>query len=446
MRRLSLLVVLGLLACGTRRPPPRATPAVTTVFIQFDQQTITLPNAEQLGGVMGSMLSLADSMGGLQEWKANYAAEMESRLRSALVEARVAIPVLDRGAADLIMKGTVAPLATGMQWQMVDAAGSAVVLAGSERINQNRRGEAAIEAYVDRIVRDLLASNIDDYAGRAKSAPQVAQPKPSGPARVDAPPARTDGSKAFAVVIGVETYREALPPATHAEADARAFAVYAHKTLGVPEAHIKLLTGERAGRADLQSMLEEWLPRNAGPHSTVYVFFSGHGAPDPQTGETYLVPWDAEPRYIKTRGISIRSVYAALNALPAQQAYVFLDACFSGSGQRSVIAQGTRPLVPVQTVTDTGKTIALTASGAQETTGAARDAAHGLFTRYLLAGMGGAADTNGDDDISLGELADYVKTQVAREARLDNREQTPSLMVRDGLVPAQHILINGLWK
>lgn len=248
------------------------------------------------------------------------------------------------------------------------------------------------------------------------------------PSGLEPPASKTAGAKDYAVIIGIEEYQGELPRATHAEADAQAFAAYAKKTLGVPGSHIKVLRGDRAGKAAIESAIEEWLPRNVrDPDSKVYFFFSGHGAPDPETGTAYLVPWDADPAYLKTRGVQIKSLYGSLEKLPAKNLYVFLDACFSGSGSRSVLAKGTRPLVPVKVET-AQRLVALTASGARETTGAARDLRHGLFTRYLLAGLGGAADANADKAISVGELADFVTEKVSTDARLDNREQTPSLI------------------
>jgi hypothetical protein len=41
----------------------------------------------------------------------------------------------------------------------------------------------------------------------------------------------------------------------------------------------------------------------------------------------------------------------------------------------------------------------------------------------------GQADTNGDGQISLQELMDWVKPRVARDAKRDNRDQTPNLVL-----------------
>jgi hypothetical protein len=88
--------------------------------------------------------------------------------------------------------------------------------------------------------------------------------------------------------------------------------------------------------------------------------------------------------------------------------------------------------------------VAFAAAGARETTGAARGAAHGLFTHHLLAALGGAADRDGNRDVSLAEVADYVTARVSADARLDNREQTPTLHVPGGLAAERFELVTGL--
>ncbi|MEZ4471296.1 MAG: caspase family protein [bacterium] len=281
------------------------------------------------------------------------------------------------------------------------------------------------------------AAETDAWAGRQPAAaPGDLTPRPAG----------TDGSNAYAVIIGISRYQLELPEATHGEDDARAFAAYAETTLGVPRAHIRTLVGDRASRAAINSMIEEWLPRNARrPGGRVYVFFSGHGAPDPETGLAYLVPWDADPAFLKTRGLGIDWLYDRLGELPDQEAVVFLDACFSGGGGRSVLAAGMRPLVPVQAPkAPRGRVVALTAAAAREATGAARDAPHGLFTRHLLGGLQGAADANRDGRVSLAELATHVTAKVSDDARLDNRDQTPGLVVPAGLDAEQLELVRDL--
>lgn len=370
---------------------------------------------------------------------------LAGQMRADLLKYQIAVPLAGGEEADLRLGGLFRVSSTSglaLDWQLVESRTGAVVRAG---VVEQFTLSGDLGYFADQILGDLVQVDLNRYAGRELL---VAGGGGGGLVAegVDDPPAAaTRGQDAWAVIIGVENYREGLTPATHAEADAQAFAAYAEKTLGVPPSHIKTLLGERAGRADIASALEEWLPRNAvASGGRVYVFFSGHGAPDPESGDAYLVPYDADPAYLKTRGYAVKDLYAALGTLKGQESLVFLDACFSGSGDRSVLAAGTRPLVPVKEVRPVGGVVSLAAASAKQTTGASGRSAHGLFTHHLLAGMQGKADANGDRAVSVGELGAYVKEKVEEEARLQNREQTPTLSAPSGVDVQRLPLVEGL--
>jgi hypothetical protein len=245
---------------------------------------------------------------------------------------------------------------------------------------------------------------------------------------VDAPGYKSgENPDAFALVIGIEKYPD-LPAAEFAERDAAA--VQRHLVaLGYPERNILTLTGSQAGRAGIEKYVETWLPRNVGENSTVFVYFSGHGAPDTRTGQAYLVPWDGDAKFLENTGYPVKRLYENLNALKARQVIVAMDACFSGAGGRSVLAKGARPLV---TKVDTaagaaGKLVVLTAAGGEEITGTDGTQGHGLFTYYLLKGLGGEAkDKQGK--VTVKGLYDYLKPNVQDAARRQNRDQTPELI------------------
>ncbi len=454
--RLVLLgtVTLALVACASYQRaqlPTKATPARTRIALSVTVDRSVVQAAEDNAkffeeGHTPEEKAAANSREA--ERARRQAAEAEARelsqrmtalLRSELLDRRIGLPVAPDAEADLVFEGVFrhGEHVLRLDWQLVEPATGAAVAAGQA---PGYGVGTDLNPYADAVLAKLLTTDVDRYAKGA--GPVVADPGGSLP--LEAPLAATDGSRAWAVVIGVETYRDGLTPATHAAADARAFAGYAEKTLGVPAAQIKVLVNERAGRADVASAIEEWLPRNArAPGGKVYVFFSGHGAPDAETGKAYLVPWDADPAYLKTRGYGIEELYAALHGLQNQEIYVFLDACFSGSGDRSVLAAGTRPLVPVKTPAAPTRVISFAAAAARETTGAASDAQHGLFTRHLLAAMAGQADSDGDRNVTLGEVVRHVTEKVTAEARLQNREQTPTLDA-PGVDPAKVKLVEAL--
>ena len=259
---------------------------------------------------------------------------------------------------------------------------------------------------------------------------QAARAAPAAPARprivsdADAPRYRLGESPAdFALVVGIDKYKD-LPEAEFGARDAEA--VKAHLlALGYPERNIIHLTGDNATRTGLQKYLEEWLPRNVTPESTVFFYYSGHGAPDVKTGEAFLVPWDGDPSFLQSTAYPVKQLYEALGRLKARRVLVALDSCFSGAGGRSVLARGMRPLVPTMATPppSAGKLTILAAASGEEVTGSLPEQGHGMFTYHLLKGLSGAATVQG--------VFDYLKPKVQDGARRQNREQTPVLVGSD---------------
>lgn len=207
------------------------------------------------------------------------------------------------------------------------------------------------------------------------------------------------------------------------------------RALGIPPRHIIHLSGPKASYISLKKYLESWLPRNVKPTSRVFFYFSGHGAPNINTGQAYLVPWDGDPSFLEDTAYPIERLYKSLNKLNAKQIFIALDACFSGAGGRSVLADGARPLV---TKVDLGKIPGgkislLTAASGNEITTTLKQEGHGIFTYFLLQGLNGAAkDSQGR--ITVKSLYRYLKPKVQDEARLQNREQTPTVSYKSDVV------------
>jgi uncharacterized caspase-like protein len=224
---------------------------------------------------------------------------------------------------------------------------------------------------------------------------------------------------AYAVVIGVSKYRHKLPAADFADADAQLVARYLRTALGYQDANVATLINDEASKGDFEKYFERWLPNHAGPGSEVFVYYSGHGAPNPKTGDAYLVPYDGDPTYIAETGYPLKKVYEQLARLPAAKITVVMDSCFSGAGGRSVIAAGARPLVTVAQAEIPGKLTVLAASAGDQISNSYQDKGHGLFTYYFLKGI----KEKGDD---MRAVFDYLKPEVSGYARRElNADQDP---------------------
>ncbi|MGV8056922.1 MAG: ankyrin repeat domain-containing protein [Smithellaceae bacterium] len=236
---------------------------------------------------------------------------------------------------------------------------------------------------------------------------------------------------AYAIVIGIENYRQKLPKADYAAADARTVTEYLIKVMGYPEENIVTLTNENATKSDFEKYFEKWIYNNAEKGSTIFIYYSGHGAPNTRTGDAYLVPYDGDPSFIEQTGYPLKKLYESLNKLQAKEIIVALDSCFSGAGGRSVIAKGSRPLVmnlQSNVILSKNMTV-LSASSGDQTSSTYDEKRHGLFTYFLLKGIKNEDVVKQDGSLAIGDLFNYMKPQVERIARKQyNNEQTPQLI------------------
>lgn len=310
-------------------------------------------------------------------------------------------------------------------------------LLGSDKVAQLSRGTSLAKAQYD--------------AQHPAAGAPIAPIAPAVPVAVAAAPAQPVGEyvqgapqpQAYALVVGIEKYRD-VPPPVGARADAEQFARLAVRTLGLPEAHVRLLLDEHATRGDLEKALA-WLELNVPVGGRVYFFYSGHGAPDAVNGSAYVLPYDGDPGALEQTAIPLSKLTERLSKTKASDSIAFVDACFSGAGGRSVLPKGARPLVRVQAPAPARGVALLSSAGSSEISSATPDGSNGLFTKYLLEALGGAAgDGDGDYQISLEELRSFIEPRVSREARLQSRVQTPTLTTPAGTQPSSVVVAFGV--
>jgi hypothetical protein len=322
--------------------------------------------------------------------------------------------LLDKGAEVSIVgsPGPAADSPQGTPLQIARAKGQTVLVSMLTKAEEMQSSKYENEAYPvksEMPVSESVKSDVDEIPS-LKTAPNKI---------------------AFAIVIGIENYRQKLPKADYASQDARLVADYLIKAMGYPEENVVILLNDRAAKSDFEKYFEKWLGNNVENNSTVFVYYSGHGAPDPKTGGAYLVPYDGDPSFIAETGYSLKRMYDALGKLPAKEIIVALDSCFSGAGGRSVLAKGARPLVmnlQNNTILSKNMTV-LSASAGNQISSTYDDKGHGLFTYFLLKGIKNEDVVNPDGSIKMDDLFGYIKPQVERIARKQyNNEQTPQLI------------------
>ena len=231
-----------------------------------------------------------------------------------------------------------------------------------------------------------------------------------------------------AVIISNEDYEmvDKVPLATN---DGLAFREYCVKTLGLPMQNIKYYPNASLGKMkkavnDIKSLAEAY---KGG--LSLLIYYSGHGIPDNDSKDAFLLPIDADGSDMSVC-ISMRKLYEELGNMNVEQCVVFLDACFSGAkrdGEMIVSARGVA-IKPRETQVS-GKTVVFSATSDAEAAYAYTDQEHGLFSYYLLKKL---QETKGK--VKLGELADYLKKEVPIQSlKINSKKQTPTVAVSPGI-------------
>jgi len=274
-------------------------------------------------------------------------------------------------------------------------------------------------------------------------APARADSAPAAPASLldeierDIPHAAEPNPDAIAVVIGVERYAT-LPAARFAARDAQLFRRYATSVFGVPDDrnHLYVRTDADATGNEFRKLFgdEGWLARRVQPTTDLYVYFSGHGAPDTKTRAPYLLPTDADASYARETGFALNALYQQLAKLDVRSVTVFLDACFSGATRSSgTLFNGARPIVisVEQPALLRDNFAVIAAAGGDQIASDYPAKHHGLFTYFAMLGLRGAADSNDDGTITVGELEHYLGSHVPGTAASLDREQKPVVIARN---------------
>ena len=168
--------------------------------------------------------------------------------------------------------------------------------------------------------------------------------------------------------------------------------------------------------------------------SDVFIYYSGHGAPDPETKDGYFVPVDCDPAYVDVNGYSLDLFYKKINSLEAKSVTVMIDACFSGSSDQGMLLKNISPVfIEIDESRQLGKDATVfTSSSGEQVSSWYPDKKHSLYTYYFLKGLKGEANIDNNKSITLEEMQLYVTEEVGFMAgKLNHREQTPQLDTSD---------------
>jgi hypothetical protein len=248
----------------------------------------------------------------------------------------------------------------------------------------------------------------------------------------------------WAVVIGVNRYPH-IRQLKYAVNDAMAFCNHLVEYNQVPKENVILLLDEEANLTRLRSALGIHMKNKASKEDMVIVYFAGHGAterdstsPDGDGLEKYLLPYDVDPKELYATAMPMEEISRLFSRIRSDRLVFIVDTCYSGaSGGRTISVADIRAGISdgfLDRITGGKGKIILTASGANEVSAESDELQHGIFTHFLIKGLQGEADSDGDGLITVDEVYTYVSKQVPQAT---NQEQHP---VKKGIVEGPLVL------
>lgn len=239
----------------------------------------------------------------------------------------------------------------------------------------------------------------------------------------DIPIVAKKNEKVFAVVIANEKY-QMEKAVQYAKNDGRVFAEYCRKTLGLPEKNIHYVTDATLNNLKYELKWLQNVMKVYRGEAKVIFYYAGHGIPDEQNKNGYLLPIDGYGSDVTT-GYALDDLFKTLGNMPSKSVTIFLDACFSGAKRDGDMLASTRGVaIKVKQNAPQGNMVVFSAAQGDETAYPYNEFEHGLFTYYLLKKL---QETKGD--VTLGELGDYIKTKVEQQSIVVNGKlQSPSIM------------------
>jgi uncharacterized caspase-like protein len=219
-------------------------------------------------------------------------------------------------------------------------------------------------------------------------------------------------------VIGIGQYESAdIPDLEFAPDDARAVRDFLMSDAAGPFDEVLYLENEQATGAAMREALFVFL-QQADWDDLVVIYYAGHGAPDPgRPDNLYLLPTDTDLNALASTGFPMWDVKTALRRqIAAERVLVIADACHSagaadgetvGGGDTNEIAGG------FQALFTPSRRLMMTAANTNEfSLEDSRWGGHGVFTHYLLEGLEGAGDLDGNGIVTFTELFDHVSSGV----------------------------------
>lgn len=217
----------------------------------------------------------------------------------------------------------------------------------------------------------------------------------------------------YAVIIGIDAYQR--NPIVGPVNDAVALCEFLMSTKGgsVPPENICLLLDSNATKSAILTYSKRLFAK-AKKDDRVIFYFAGHG------GDGFFSPYDFDGWLDSS--IQYSDIKSIFRTAKCNTKLMFADACHSGG-----IKGTNRKKAGVSSPKEINIAIMLSCKANEYSYSEINYLKKGVFTHYLMEGLSGAANRDGNKYITIQELYYYVYAKVKEYFKDDNITQTPQL-------------------
>ena len=216
--------------------------------------------------------------------------------------------------------------------------------------------------------------------------------------------------KTYILVISSGEFRdERITPLPAALEDGTTFKNTIEGTIETPGEIVELVN---PSYAEMLSETLKWA-RRGEEGDTLIFYYSGHGYST--EGKTYLIPKDVDTDLIQYTAYDLEEAVELIDRnTEANNIVMIIDACYAGSLLKDRPISGARiETREIKDIAEKGRFSFLFSSQPEEVS-LERPEGGGYFTYYLVQGLLGEANIDGDEVITLEELTAYIREQVPK--------------------------------
>lgn len=227
-----------------------------------------------------------------------------------------------------------------------------------------------------------------------------------------------DADASLAIIVGVSDYAyDGHPPLPYAKNDARRLSEVLKKSgFKVIELSVGGSRGEPT-RANVEKTLNRYLS-DSYKAKTKLVYFSCHGF-DPGESKTLLAVQDSRPQNLDSYVSAGRVRRLLQNDESATNKILIVDSCHAGGTRGKTASDEADRFVKGLKSYDVDGVLTFYSCELNQNSGAlvgdkADEKSISLFTFWLVEGLRGFADADGDNAIGTDELLEYVRTNIEK--------------------------------